>query len=99
MPRDLAAALTQVVEPKDVDVGEPKFRELEPARRLCSDAPSAGAIPETGNLDTLRAEVDHQLRQLPDAVRPSAGLSLAGIRTVVARSSGFESAGHLSWTR
>ena len=41
--------------------------------------------------DTLRAEVDHQLRQLPDAVRPSAGLSLADIRTFMARSAGFES--------
>ena len=41
--------------------------------------------------DALRAEVDHQLRQLPDAVRPSAGLSLADIRTFMARSAGFES--------
>lgn len=41
--------------------------------------------------ETLRAEVDHQLRQLPDAVRPSAGLSLADIRTFMARSAGFES--------
>jgi ankyrin repeat protein len=43
--------------------------------------------------DTLRAEVDHQLRQLPDAVRPSAGLSQADIRTLMARSVGFESWG------
>ena len=41
--------------------------------------------------DTLRAEVDHQLRQVPDAVTPSAGLSLADIRTLMARSAGFES--------
>lgn len=40
--------------------------------------------------DTLRADVDHQLRRLPDAVRPSAGLSLADIRTFMARSAGFE---------
>ena len=41
--------------------------------------------------ETLRAEVDRQLEQLPDAVRPSAGLSLAEIRHFIARSAGFES--------
>ena len=41
--------------------------------------------------ETLRAEVDRQLQQLPDAVRPSAGLSLADIRHFMARSAGFES--------
>ena len=41
--------------------------------------------------ETLRAEIDHQLRQLPDGVRPGAGLSLADIRTFIARSAGFES--------
>jgi len=43
--------------------------------------------------ETLRAEVDHQLERLPDAVRPSAELSLADIRHFMARSAGFE-----SWT-
>lgn len=42
--------------------------------------------------ETLRAEVDHQLAQLPDAVRPSAaGLSLGDIRHFMARAAGFES--------
>ena len=41
--------------------------------------------------ETLRAEVDHLLEQLPDAVRPKAGLSLADIRIFIARSAGFES--------
>jgi hypothetical protein len=41
--------------------------------------------------ELLRAEVDHQLEQLPHAVRPGAGLSLADIRTFIARSAGFES--------
>lgn len=41
--------------------------------------------------ESLRAEVDHQLEQLPDAVRPSAGLSLAAVRHFMARSAGFES--------
>ncbi|MCC7007496.1 MAG: ankyrin repeat domain-containing protein [Acidobacteria bacterium] len=40
--------------------------------------------------ETLRAEVDHQLEQLPDSLRPSAGLSLADIRHFMARSAGFQ---------
>ena len=41
--------------------------------------------------ETLRAEVDHQLEQLPDDVRPRAPLSLADIRHFMAVSAGFES--------
>jgi ankyrin repeat protein len=41
--------------------------------------------------ETLRAEVDHQLEQLPGGVRSSAGLSLSDIRHFMARSAGFES--------
>jgi ankyrin repeat protein len=41
--------------------------------------------------DVLRAEVDRELEQLPDAVRPVGGLSLADIRHFMARSAGFES--------
>lgn len=41
--------------------------------------------------ENLRAEVDRQLEQLPDAaVRPRAGLSLSDIRDFMARSAGFE---------
>ena len=41
--------------------------------------------------ETLRAEVDHQLEQLPHAVKPRAPLSLADIRHFMAVSAGFES--------
>jgi len=41
--------------------------------------------------ETLRAEVDRQLEQLPDAMRPRGGLSLPDVRHFMARAAGFES--------